>query len=123
MFWDVLSAWSTIRKVRPVLRLQTGMPFPERLSRGKHVPFFSTILGRRFRLAPQGESASHFARRTGALLPPTASPIDISPDKTCQNKPVPFWQVLEADGEGDLMVVAGYSSGASMGLGDSAYDG
>ncbi len=47
----------------------------------------------------------------------------ISPDKTCQNKPVPFWQVLEADDEGDLMVVAGYGGGASVGLGDGAHDG
>ena len=76
-----------------------------------------------FPLGAPRESASHSARSTGTLLPSTASPIGISPDKTCQNKPVPFWKVLEADGEGDLMVVAGYSSGASMGLGDGTHDG
>ena len=62
-------------------------------------------------------------RYSGTQFPPAIGIFSISPDKTGQNKPVPFWQVLEADGEGDLMVVAGYSSGASMGLGDSAYDG
>ena len=36
---------------------------------------------------------------------------------------IPFWEVLEADGEGDLMVVAGYGGGASVGLGDGAHDG
>ena len=98
------------------------MPFPERLSRGKHVPFFSTILGRSFRLAPQGESASHFARRTGALLPPTASQPAFPQIKPAKIN-IPFWKVLEADGEGNLMVVAGYGSGAAVGLGDGAHDG
>lgn len=31
--------------------------------------------------------------------------------------------VLEADGEDDLMIVAGYGSGAAMGFGDGAHDG
>lgn len=66
---------------------------------------------------------SHSAHRTRTRLPSTASPIGISPDKTCQNKLVPFWQVLEADGEGDLMVVAGHGSGATMGLGDGTHHG
>ena len=66
---------------------------------------------------------SHSAHRTRTRLPSTASPIGISPDKTFQNKPVPFWQVLEANGESDLMIVAGYGSGASVGLGDGTHDG
>ena len=36
---------------------------------------------------------------------------------------IPFWEVLEADGEGDLMVVAGFGGGASVGLGVGAHDG
>ena len=55
--------------------------------------------------------------------PSTAFPIGISPDKTYQNKPIPFWQVLEADGEGDLMIVAEYGSGPAVGLGDGPHDG
>lgn len=62
-------------------------------------------------------------RHAGTYPQPTPSPVGVSPDKTCQNKPVPFWQVLEADGEGDLMIVAGYGSGAAMDLGDGAHDG
>ena len=77
----------------------------------------------RFPLGAQGESASHSAAQTGTQLPPAAQSISVCPDKTCQNKPVPFWQVLEADGEGDLMVVAGYGGGTSVGLGDGAHDG
>ena len=72
---------------------------------------------------PKGKRIPFRAQHRDAVSVHSLPPIGISPDKTCQNKPVPFWQVLEADGEGDLMVVAGYSSGASVGLGDSAYDG
>lgn len=64
---------------------------------------------------------SHFAascQGVAAVHSPPAFP-QIKPDKIN----IPFWQVLEADGEGDLMVVAGYSSGASVSLGDSAHDG
>ena len=61
--------------------------------------------------------------QTGTQFPPATGIFSVSPDKTCQNKPVPFWQGLEADGEGDLMVVTGYCSGASVGLGDGAHDG
>ena len=36
--------------------------------------------------------------------------LDVCPDKTCQNKPVPFWQVLGLPGAGglDVDVFAGY---------------
>ena len=57
------------------------------------------------------------------FTPPMPSPADVSPDKTCQNKPVPFWQVLKANGEGDLVAVTGYGGGASMGLGDGTHHG
>ena len=50
--------------------------------------------------------------------PPPAFP-QIKPAKIY----IPFWQVLETDGEGDLMVVARYGSGASVGLGDGTHDG
>ena len=64
----------------------------------------------------------HFARRTGALLPPATSQPAFAQIKPAKIN-IPFWEVLEADGEGDLMVVAGYGSGAAVGLGDSTYDG
>ena len=98
------------------------MQFPERPPKGKRVPFQDVKLGCCFRLAPQGESVSHFAVSCQDAAARNLS-AGISPDKTCQNKPVPFWQVLEADGEGDLMVMAGYGSGAAVGLGDGAHDG
>ena len=53
----------------------------------------------------------------------TAFPVDVSPDKTCQNKPVPFWQVLEADGEGNLVAAAAGRSAPAMGLGDGSHHG
>ena len=56
-------------------------------------------------------------------FPPTPSSAGISPDKTCQNKPVPFWRVLEADGEGNLVAVAADRSAPAMGLGDGSHHG
>ena len=99
------------------------MQFPERPPKGKRVPFQDVKLGCGFRLVPQGETVSQFARRTGALLPPATSQPAFPQIKPAKINLSLFWQVLEADGEGDLMVVAGYCSGASLGLGDSAYDG
>ena len=61
--------------------------------------------------------------QTGTQPPPTAFPADVSPDKTCQNKPVPFWQVLEANGEGDLVAVAADRSAPAMGFGDGTHHG
>ena len=72
--------------------------------------------------APRGTRIPFRAPHRGVASARNLS-AGISPDKTCQNKPVPFWQVLEADDEGDLMVVAGYGGGASVGLGDGAHDG
>ena len=41
---------------------------------------------------------------------PHCGGFDVCPDKTCQNKPVPFWQVLGLPGAGgfDVDVLAGY---------------
>lgn len=101
-------------------------------------------MGYRFRNDPLGETASRSEasnwdavsarrpkrkvrptpqRHVGTYPQPTTSSVDVSPDKTCQNRPVPFWQVLEADGEGDLMIVAGYGSRAAMGFGDGTHHG
>ena len=101
--WDALSGMAFWGKLRPVLGLQTGTPFPLGAPGGKRIPFRGIV--------------PRYSRRL------QSPPISVCPDKTCQNKPVPIWQVLEADGEGDLMVVAGYSSGAAVGLGDGAHDG
>ena len=57
----------------------------------------------------KGKACPISRRRAKTQLPSTASSSSISPDKTCQ-KPALFWQVLEADGEGDLMIVFGYGS-------------
>ena len=72
--------------------------------------------------APRGNRIPFRAPHRGVASARNLS-ASISPDKTHQNKPVPFWKALEADGEGDLMVVAGYGGGASVGLGDGAHDG
>lgn len=101
-------------------------------------------MGYRFRNDPLGETASRSEasnwdavsarrpkrkvrptpqRHAGTYPQPTTSSVDVSPDKNCQNRPVPFWQVLEADGKGNLTIVAKYGSGAAMGLGDGTHNG
>ena len=78
------------------------MPFPLGTPKGKCVPFRGVVPG--CSLRPQ---------------PPLPTFPQIKPAKIN----IPFWQVLEADGEGDLMIVAGYGGAPAMGLGDGAHDG
>ena len=45
--------------------------------------------------------------------------LDVCPDKTCQNKPVPFWQVLGLPGAGgfDVDALTGYGMGKGYAVG------
>ena len=144
MYWDTASADSLIRKEHPIPRRQTGMQFPLKASSGKRVPFRGDILGCSFRNDLPRESVS----RSGASNWDAVSawrpkgkrhPISRAAPRRCLRPwpPPPafpqiklvktnmslFWQVLEANGKGNLMVVTGYGSGASVGLGNGAHHG
>ena len=88
-----------------------------------HVPFRGVKPGYGFRNDPPGKAHPIPRPQTGTQPPPTAFSVGVSPDKTCQNKPVPFWQVLEANGEGNLVAAAADRSAPAMGFGDGTHHG
>lgn len=46
-YWDTLSEWGVLRKLRPRILTQNGIQFPDRRSKGNRIPFWSGDCGQK----------------------------------------------------------------------------
>ena len=87
-YWDTLSEWGVLRKLRPRISLQSGMPFPAEPSGGKFIPELTLGVGHSFRMEPQRKLRPSLSVYSGMQFPLGAS----------AGKRVPFWALIPGHG-------------------------